>query len=159
VKLCGSLVIGSIVVGAGVLLAACGGQFSGSTVAEQTTSWARQTGFLAAIGSLHDDLARVAQAIRQGDPPPSLRTDCDVLVTDALSANQNLPAPDDTLSKSLSQAYSTAADAGRDCLRGAGTHLSPLLARSGIERARAQVELVEAEARFDSVTTGSPVPT
>ncbi len=48
------------------------------------------------------------------------RTDCDVLVTDALVANQNLPSPDPTLTDLLGTAYSVAGDAGHRCLTTAG---------------------------------------
>ena len=88
-----------------------------------------------------------------GDRPGPLRTDCDVLVTDALVANQNLPSPDPTLTDLLGTAYSVAGDAGHRLPHGRrGT--AGQRARSAAERTAAHRDLIKALARFDAVTTG-----
>jgi hypothetical protein len=73
-----------------------------------------------------------------------------VLVNDALSANQNLPSPDDTLTRILSAAYVSAAAAGRHCLDGAGGNRA-LLARAAAEASGAASGYVKAEARLDDL--------
>jgi hypothetical protein len=133
------------------MVAGCGTTFSGSTVAQQTTSWASSTGLTASTKLLNGDLRRVAA--QQSAPPGTLRTACDVLVTDALAANQNLPSPDPTLTSLLAAAYSVAGSAGHDCLTGAGGNAA-LLARSGRERVTAERDIIKAQARYDRVTTG-----
>jgi len=101
-------------------------------------------------------MRRVTQAEPSGGAAV-LRTDCDVLVVDALSANQNLPTPDSQLTEVLSNTYSSAANAGRDCLCAAGGHVCPpgvrgranLLRLSADETSAAQRGLIKAEARVD----------
>jgi len=134
--------------GLGLVLAACGSTFSGSTLSQQVTSWAGTAGFSASVSLLQGDLARIDA--REGDPKP-LATDCNVLVYDALSANQNLPTPDPTLTTLLSTAYSVAGEAGHDCISGASDPTRR--ARSAIERTAARRDLIKALARFDAVTT------
>jgi hypothetical protein len=84
-----------------------------------------------------------------------VRTDCDVLVNDALSANQNLPSPDATLTGILSSAYASAAAAGRHCLSGADGDVA-LLHRSAVELAGAAAGYVKAEARLDALGATGP---
>ncbi len=132
--------------GLGLVLAACGSTFSGTTLAQQVTSWATTSGFSASVGTLQGDIRRIdagAETTR-----PSLSTDCDVLVTDTLSANQNLPTPDQTLTNLLSAAYSVAGTAGHDCFSGRVTAppTSPGRPPSGQTARR---DLIKALARFD----------
>jgi hypothetical protein len=130
--------------GAGLLLAACGG--TPASLAQQVRSWAASTGFAAGTRELTGDLSRLSDL--PSDSPGARRTACDVLVTDALSANQQLPTPDSQLTNLLSQAYTSAATAGRDCFSG-GT----LLARTGPEAQKASSALIRAEARYDLLTS------
>jgi len=132
----------------GLLGAACGGG-QGATLSAQVTSWARSTGYAGAIGTIDQDLRRVDGT---GDSSNALKTYCDVLVTDVLMANQNLPTPDHRLTTLLSSAYSAAGDAGHDCLDAAGGSAA-LLRRSATERAAARRDIIKAEARYDEVTT------
>jgi hypothetical protein len=104
----------ALTVAAGLVLAACGSPYAGSTVGAQVQSWIEMTGFAASLHALRGDASRIA-VIETRHDVGALRTDCDVLVDDALGANQNLPAPDDPLTRILSSAYSAAADAGRRC--------------------------------------------
>lgn len=145
-----------------VVLAACGSQYAGSTVGQQVQSWASTSPdpqFSAAMSMLQGDLRRVAFARATGDDA-ALLTDCDVLVTDALSANQNLPTPDGQLTNVLSRAYAAAASAGKICLCAAGAHTCPahdhaskrLFEQSAQERAAAERGFIKAEARVDLLT-------
>lgn len=126
-------------------------------------SWATSSPdpkFAAALSTLRGDISRTREAESSHDQG-ALRTACDVLVTDALSANQNLPAPDSNLTNLLSNAYTSAADAGKDCLCAAGgggcrsgAHASAgLLDRSAAESSAAERGFIAAEARFDYLTT------
>jgi len=134
-----------------LVLVACGGPYPGATLGQQVQSWVRATGFTAAVGSLEADAARVRQ-VSPGDAG-GLRTVCDVLVTDALSANQNLPSPDTRLTTILTDAYRAAAAAGNGCLRAAGAASGVpsrvaadlAVARSGYIKAQARVDLLALE--------------
>jgi hypothetical protein len=145
----------------GVLLvvAGCGSQYPGNNVGQQVESWATTSPdpkFAPAMSMLQGDLRRVVAA-EASDDASVQRTDCDVLVTDALSANQNLPTPDGELTNVLSRAYSAAANAGKDCLCAGGAHTctagalgrTGLLKRSAAEGAAARRGFIEAEARVD----------
>jgi hypothetical protein len=130
-------------------LAACGTTFSGSTLSAQVTSWAQSTSFSSELSAVQGDIRRIDAV---GPQSASLKTDCAVLVNDALIANGNLPTPDLTLTNLLSTAYSVAGEAGHDCLSGAGAGTA-LLARSTSERTTARRDMIKALARFDTVTT------
>jgi hypothetical protein len=138
--------LSATVPGLGLVLAACGPQFSGSTLSEQVTSWATTTGFSASVSTVQGDIRRIDVL---PEPSASLKTDCDVLVTDTLVANQNLPTPDQSLTDLLATAYSVAGSAGHDCFSGGAR----LLARSATERMTARRDLIKSLARFDAVTT------
>jgi hypothetical protein len=158
--------------GFALLLAACGSAYSGSTLAQQVTGWARSTGFSADVSSVQGDIRRVdslsagsqsagsqsagsqsAGSQSAGPQAKAIETACAVLVQDTLVANENLPTPDETLTALLSSAYSKAGAAGHDCYSGAG-HQNDLLSRSATERVSARRDLIKALARFDLVTTG-----
>ena len=79
-----------------MVLASCGSPFPGRTLGQQVHSWATTTGLAGSLSTLRADAQRIAVVEARHDPA-GVRTDCDVLVNDALSANQNLPSPDATL--------------------------------------------------------------
>jgi hypothetical protein len=124
-------------------------------VGQQVQSWIRVTGFAAALGALQGDARRIPLIEAEHDAA-ALRTDGDVLVNDALGANQNLPTPDDRLTAILTAAYASAAAAGRDCLRAASGH-SGVLARINSELASASSGYVKAQARMDALGASAPV--
>ena len=140
---------GAVLVVAALALVSCGSPFPGRTLGEQVHSWATTTGLASSLSALRGDARRVDTVEARHDAA-GVRTDCDVLVNDALSANQNLPSPDDTLSRILSDAYASASAGGRHCLAGAGGERS-LLARSAAELTAAQSGYVKAEARIDAL--------
>jgi hypothetical protein len=146
----------ALLVVTGLVLASCGSPYPGATLGAQVQSWAKSTGLTGSLRALRTDAHRIALVEARHDPR-SVRTDCDVLVNDALSANQNLPAPDDVLTHILSAAYASASAAGRHCLAGAGGNAG-LVARSKAELGSAASGYVKAQARLDDLgaTLGSP---
>jgi len=145
-----ALVVSVTVAAVVLLLAACGGPSSGASIAEQVQSWVRTTGLDASLRTLEADGQR-ARVVAANTDAVGLRTVCDVLVTDALGANQNLPSPDASLTSILTAAYRAAAAAGQGCVHGSGSqHGLPervngelAAARAGYVKAQARVDLVE----------------
>jgi len=131
----------------GLVAAACSS--SDKTVGQQARAWAASTGWAATVRQLQGDLHRLSGLGE--DTAGVRRTVCDVLVTDALSANQQLPTPDRALTGFLSDAYTAAADAGRDCFKGS-VPVETATARA----ASAAADLVRAQARYDSLTSTLP---
>jgi hypothetical protein len=140
---------------AGLTLVGCGSPYPGRTLGAQVQSWATTNGLTGSLDTLGGDARRIAEVEGRHDPTV-LRTDCDVLVNDALGANQSLPTPDDMLTKILSAAYSAASAAGRNCLTGAGGDHA-LLARSSAELTTASSGYVKAQARLDDLGATGPV--
>jgi hypothetical protein len=145
---------GAVLLGAVVVLASCGSPYPGATLGQQVHSWATTTGLAGSLSTLRSDARRIV-AVEAGRDPAAVRTDCDVLVNDALSANQNLPTPDGTLTMVLSAAYASAAAGGHDCLEGAGGNEASLR-RSRHELAAAASGYVKAEARLDAIGATGP---
>lgn len=128
------------------LATACG--TSATPLSQQVRAWARNTGWTTTAQQLQGDLRRLAGLSQASGG--ARRTVCDVLVTDALSANQQLPTPDPTFTALLSAAYSSAADAGRRCYGG------PVPVGAGAPGAAAAAALVRAQARYDALTSTLP---
>jgi hypothetical protein len=145
---------GAVLLVAAFVLASCGSPFPGRTLGQQVHSWATTTGLAASLNTLRGDARRIAQ-VEAAHDGAGVRTDCDVLVNDALSANQNLPSPDATLTGILSAAYASAAAGGRHCLTGADGDPA-LLSRSAAELAAAASGYVKAEARLDALGATGP---
>jgi len=131
----------------GAVIGACGGP--PATVSQQLRSWAAGAGWPANVRTVSGDLAGLPAV--GSDSPGARRTFCDVLVTDALSANEQLPTPDGELTSLLSQGYTAAAAAGRACF--AGSAEVPGAVSQG---RRAASALVRAEARYDALTSRLP---
>lgn len=132
----------AVLVGA-VLAGGCGA--SGSP-AQQVRSWATGAAWPGTMTQLRGDLDRLAGI---GTEAAGVRrTVCDVLVTDALDANQQLPAPDAILNSLLAGAYAAAATAGRECFNGGAS-----LAAVPGEQQKALRGLVQAQARYDQLIT------
>ena len=151
----GALAAPATVMGATLMLASCAGGHPG-TLGQQVQSWARATGLTSALHTLEDDARRV-RVVAAGADGAGLRTVCDVLVTDALSANQELPSPDAELNSILTAAYRAAVAAGDGCLRGARARRGLSSQVTG-DLARAQAQYVKAQARVDLLEPpgGSP---
>jgi hypothetical protein len=153
---------------AGLLVASCSSQYAGSTLGQQVHSWATTSPdpkFADAVSTIQGEFQQIARAVAAGDTS-GMRAVCDVLVTDALRANQNLPTPDQQLTQVLSHAYSSAVSAGQDCFCAAGgrpcrkgaTSTQGYLDRSAIERSEAERGLVAAQARVDLLSILSSNP-
>lgn len=143
----------AIVVVLGGALAGCGSGPSGQSLGQQVTSWAQTTDFVSTLSTLRGDLADEAQYVTS--TADKARTVCDVLVTDTLNANQQLPTPDPTLTGLLGKAYNAAAAAGHDCYSGAGGDTT-LQADAAVQRGDALRYLIQAEARYDALTSALP---
>jgi len=128
---------------AGSALAACGG--GSPSLGQQVQSWGGSTGFSGTLRQLRADLRRVGAV--SADDAGQRRTVCDVLVTDALADNEQLPTPDGALTTLLARAYGTAAASGRACFGG-----SPL-AQAQSDARTALTQLVQAEARYDALAS------
>ena len=68
-----------------LLSVACGGTFTGATLSAQVTNWSTSSGLSAALRELQGDIRRIDAVAGR----PAMKTDCVVLVTDALMANGN----------------------------------------------------------------------
>jgi hypothetical protein len=147
---------GAALVVAALVLASCGSPFPGATLGQQVHSWVTSTGLTGSLSTLRSDARRVALLETRHDAA-GVRTDCDVLVNDALSANQNLPSPDPVLTRILSAAYAAASAGGRHCLTGAAGN-RVLLAQSNTELATAGTGYVKAQARLDALNATDPGP-
>jgi hypothetical protein len=147
---------GLVVLVAALALVSCGSTspFPGRTLGQQVHSWATTTGLAGSLATLRSDARRVAEVEARHDVA-GVRTDCDVLVNDALGANQNLPSPDATLTRILSAAYTSASAGGRHCLSGAGGN-STLLTQSAAELHSAASGYVKAQARLDAIDATGP---
>ncbi|MHB8594463.1 MAG: hypothetical protein ACYDB3_09070 [Acidimicrobiales bacterium] len=144
----------AVVIATGAVVSSCGGAYGGATVGQQVASWARESNLSSALGAIRADMSRIS-TMTDAAHAAAMRTDCDVLVTDTLAANEQLPTPDDLLTTLLSMAYASAASAGHDCFSRAG-EAGARLARSADERRRATTELIQAEARYDALTSTLP---
>jgi hypothetical protein len=143
---------GAGVVAIGVLaFIAYGGTATGGTQKDQLRAWVEGTGFGQSVGTVVGDAARVRLAVDEHKGSGVLHTDCGVLLTDAQSANGELPTPDAELTQLLSSGYALANDAGFDCYNSGGTNAS-LLAKSTKERIEAEAKLQQAVTLVDQLT-------
>jgi hypothetical protein len=139
--------LGAVVAG-GALGMACSTQYSG-TLAQQFGEWSSMTQFPSEAKALQTDFRNFA--VLGAHPAPGvLRTSCDVMVTDALNANQNLPTPDSRVTDLLSDAYNLFGESGRNCLSGADGN-AVLLARAQGQRVDAAHDLIKALAAIDAL--------
>jgi hypothetical protein len=124
---------------------------------QQLTNWVAASQFGQTVGTLEGDAARVTTALSEHKDTRTIHTICGVLLTDAQSANGNLPTPDSALTVTLSHAYTLEYEAGNDCYNGGATGTT-LLHRSANERFEAHADLVHALALVDGIVRRS-VPT
>ncbi len=133
------------------------------SASQQVRSWANGTGLGQSIGNVVGDAARVRAAVDSHRGPGVLHTDCGVLLSDAQSANGELPSPNSQLTDLLSSGYALAYDAGNDCYNSNGTDRT-LIDRATRERIEAEaklqqaVNLVDRLAGFTMSTTTTTQP-
>jgi hypothetical protein len=139
------------IVGAAVMLAACGSQ--SSTTAQRVESWVGTSGLTAGITQIRTDAANVVKVEAIGNPG-AIRTNCAVLDLDTENANQNLPSPAQQLTTELSDAYAAEIQAAQDCFHGAGKS-KILINRGKIAQSAADADISQALALVDQLT-GKP---
>ncbi len=131
-----------VAIGVGAFFAYASTQHSGSPIA-QVRSWVNGTNLGQSVGTVLGDAHRVEQAVVNHKGTGILHTDCGVLISDAQSANGNLPTPDTELTNLLSSGYALAYDAGTDCYDSGGTDRARL-DKSIRERIQAEAKLGQA---------------
>ena len=109
----------------------------------------------AGVGNVNVALRNVDLALSKHNSPAAIREVCALLSNDAQTAIGNLPAPDDTLTNDLNNAYMVATSAGDDCYNGASGKRA-LLSRSAAERARVLTMLATTVTYVATVTGHTP---
>lgn len=148
--------VGVLAIGVGAFLA-YGGLGPTGTPRHQLTVWVEASRLGQVVGTLEADAARVTTAVAEHRDARVMHTICGVLLTDAQSANGDLPTPDSPLTNTLSRAYELDYGAGNDCYS-AGSTNTKLLDRSATERRAADNQFTRALDRVEQVT-GRGVPT
>jgi len=136
-------------------LSSCAGADQQGSAAQRMTAWVDGTGLGGSIGTLVADNARIAEVAPRGSG--ALHAACGTIVSDAASANSNLPSPDPTVTELLAQAYGLEGTVGDDCYDGAGDHA--LLIKSEHDGIKADALYEEALQRIRVVDGKAPVTT
>jgi len=142
--------VGVLAIGIGAFFA-YGGLGPTGTPRQRLVTWVRASQLGEVVGTLEADAARVTTALAEHKDTGVIHTVCGVLLTDAQSANGDLPTPDSALTITLSHAYELEYSAGNDCYSGATTG-TKLLDRSAAERAQAHAQFVRALGIVKQVT-------
>ena len=119
-----------------VVATGCAGPDETGTVGQRVTSWVQSTGVGSDIGTLEADDRRIRAVVADRVGTAAVRTDCAVLTTDAESANNDLPTPDNAMTQDLSRAYTLDGEAGDNCYA-AGASNAALMAKSVGQRNQA----------------------
>jgi hypothetical protein len=149
--------LGVLAVGVGAFVA-YGALGPSGTPRQQVTNWVKASQFGQTVGTLEGDAARVTTAVAQHKDTGIIHTICGVLLTDAQSANGDLPTPNSQLTDTLSRAYTLEYEAGNNCYAGGATGRA-LLEKSSTERIEAHADLVRALALVDQVLSRSVATT
>lgn len=134
-----------------LLLSSCAGADEQGTPAERIQAWVKGSRFANSVGTLRADSVRIETVINEHHGSSAIRTDCSVIVTDASSANDELPTPDTLLTELLSRAYALEGSAGSACYA-AGSTNKALLSRSARDRVEANDLFNDAIARISAIT-------
>ncbi len=137
------VVAGLGVVALGALAFSAYGGIGNGTPTQRVRNWVSGSGLGQSVGTVEGDAARVGVALDEHKSVGVLHTDCGVLLTDAQSANGELPTPDSQLTDLLSSAYALAYDAGNDCYNSGGTN-KKLLDKATKEGIEAEAKLQQA---------------
>ena len=130
---------------------------SGGTPRQQMREWISGTGFGNSVGTIEGDAARVSRAVTEHLGTGAIRADCGVLLTDAQSANTELPTPDPGINQTLYTAYGIEGEAANNCYNAGATNTA-LLAKSARERAQADTLITSAFTRAE-ILSGQTVST
>ena len=128
--------------GAGAF-AAYGGLASSGSPKQRMVAWVKASGLGASTGTLQTDDSNVTLVVKDHDGIGTVHEICGVLSVDSLSANQELPSPNPTVTNDLTNAYQLEYQAANDCYNG-GVTGTALLNRSARERREARVSLSNA---------------
>ncbi|MGH9047860.1 MAG: hypothetical protein ACRDVW_11205 [Acidimicrobiales bacterium] len=145
------------VVALGVLAFLAYGGIGNGTPTQRVRAWVSGSGLGQDIGTVVGDAARVRLAVDEHKDAGVLHTDCGVLLTDAQSANGELPTPDTQLTDLLSSGYALAYESGNDCYSSGGTNRA-LLEKATQERIQAEAKLQQAVNLVEQLT-GSTLST
>lgn len=148
--------VGVVAIGV-VAFLAYGGLGPSGTPRHRLTVWVEASRLGQVVGTLEADAARVTTAVADHRDARVMHTICGVLLTDAQSANGDLPTADGGLTNTLARAYELEYEAGNDCYS-AGSTNTELLNRSAVERREAATQFSRALDRVEQVT-GRPLST
>lgn len=123
-----------------LVLGGCSGPYQTGSPAQRMNAWVNDTGFGQQIGTLTADNQRITEVIHLKHGTGAIHADCSLLVSDAETANGNLPTPNHQVSLLLYNAYGLEGEAGTNCYN-AGSTNQALLAKSKAERAKAMIEI------------------
>ncbi len=142
IRLLGALLL------AGVVLSGCGTVSASSAM----SGWTSKNSFIATSRTLRVDAAHSVRALNDSTSTAVvLHTVCGVLYYDSLSANDDLPTPDQQATTLLSKAYGNLGAGATECYGAATNAAVRSRSLSLLERGAAQ--LAEARARVASVVT------
>ncbi len=142
---------------AGLCCSACSGQDQLGSTQQKLSSWVTSSGFGPGVGQLQVDAAHVSTAVAERANRQVIQTVCAILLTDAESANSNLPSPDGQLTALAAAGYNALGAGANHCYASGGTNVT-LLAQSATERAQGLIDLAKATDRAEQVL-GQPVST
>lgn len=130
---------------------------SSGTAAQRLQSWVTSTRLGQDIGTLQGDGESVVRALRDHKGTTAVRTVCAAMANDAQTFNDQLPAPDSSLTQLLARAYGLDYDAAEACYKAGATNRS-LLDQAAGDRARASA-LFDRVLRRVRAVTGDSVST
>jgi hypothetical protein len=140
---------------AAVTLTSCAGEDQMGSPAHRMSAWVKGTNFGADIATLVADNARIPKVAPNGSG--ALHAACGTLVTDAESANTELPSPDSQVTDLLTQAYGLEGTSGNQCYNAASN--KQLLATSEHNAIKADALYDEVLQRIGAIDGRVPVTT
>ena len=137
-------------------LTSCAGEDQRGSPAHRMSVWVNGTNFGADIATLVADNARIPKVVANGSG--AVHAACGTLVTDAESANTELPSPDPEVTDLLTKAYGLEGTLGNQCYN-AGSTNGKLLAESEHNAIKAEALYNEALQRIRAIDGRVPVTT
>jgi hypothetical protein len=125
-----------VVVAVGIVAFVTLGHGVSGTPAQRLRSWVTSTSLGQDVGTLEGDGVAVSRSLSQGKGIGAVHTVCAAMADNAQTYNDNLPAPDSTVTQLLARAYGLEYDAAESCYR-ASSSGSKLLAVSARDRSKA----------------------
>jgi hypothetical protein len=141
---------------AAVTLTSCAGEDQIGSPAHRMSVWVNGTNFGADVATLVADNARIPKVVPNGSG--AVHAACGALVTDAESANTELPSPDSEVTALLTQAYGLEGTLGNQCYN-AGSTNKKLLAESEHNAIKADALYNEDLQRIRAIDGKVPVTT